>query len=43
MALTQYEITHMENRMLIDSEWPDSEYDEFSEEEAFEEDDIDEF
>ena len=44
MSLTQYQITHMENRMLIDSEWPDYEQDNtFSDEEAFEDDDIDEF
>ena len=42
MALTQYEITHMENRMLVDSEWPDCER-EFDEEEVFEDDEIDEF
>lgn len=27
MSLTQYEITHMENRMLVDSEWPDHDTD----------------
>ena len=43
MILTQYQITHMENRMLVDSEWPDREKDDFEEEEEFEDDDIDEF
>ena len=44
MILTQYQITHMENRMLVDSEWPECEpEDEFTDEEAFEDDDIDEF
>ena len=42
MILTQYEITHMENRMLVNSEWPDSE-DDFDEDEEFEDDEIDEF
>ena len=41
MILTQYQITHMENRMLVDSEWPDAE-DDFNEDEEFEDDDIDE-
>ena len=41
MILTQYQITHMENRMLVDSEWPDR--DDFDEDEEFEDDDIDEF
>ncbi len=39
--MSQYEVNHMENRMLVDSEWPDT--DDFSDEEEFEEDDIDEF
>ena len=42
MILTQYQITHMENRMLVDSEWPDRE-DDFDDDEEFEDDDIDEF
>ena len=42
MILTQYQITHMENRMLVDSEWSDSE-DDFDEDEEFEDDEIDEF
>lgn len=42
MILTQYHITHIENRMLVDSEWPDHE-DDFDEDEEFEDDDIDEF
>lgn len=25
--LTQYQITHIENRMLVNSEWPDDEED----------------
>ncbi len=48
--LTQYEITHMENRMLVDSEWDDyteyrepCEWDLFSDEDLFEEDLIDDF
>lgn len=51
--LTQYEITHMENRMVVDSEWDDyTEYKEPCEgdlfddedfEEDFEEDEIDDF
>ncbi len=42
MILTQYQITHMENRMLVDSEWPDREKEDFDDGEAFEDDDIDE-
>lgn len=43
MGLTQYEITHVENRMLVDSEWPyEPDICDFSDEEAFEDDDIDE-
>lgn len=41
MELTQYEVMTIENRMVVDSEWP--ECDEWSDEEVFEEDDIDEF
>lgn len=40
--LTQYEITHMENRMVMDELWPDPD-DEWDEEEEFEDDEIDEF
>lgn len=40
--LTQYEITHMENRMLVDEQWPDPDID-WNDEEVFEEDDIDEW
>ena len=39
MELTQYEVMTIENRMVVDSEWPE----EWSDEEVFEEDDIDEF
>ena len=41
--MTQYQITHMENKMLVDELWPDSEHDDdFDDEEVFEDDDIDE-
>ena len=43
MILTQYQITHMENRTLVDSEWPRTkDDDDFDEDEVFEDDDIDE-
>ena len=38
-GLTQYEVMHIENRMVVDSEWPEED----DEEEVFEDDDIDEF
>ena len=39
--LSQYEVNHMENRMLVNSQWPDSDAD-WDDEEVFEDDDIDE-
>ena len=43
-GLTQYQIDHQENIMLINSHWPDDDRDdEADDEEVFEEDDIDEF
>ena len=39
--MTQYEVNHMENILLLDTEWPDPE--EWDEEEVFEDDEIDEF
>lgn len=43
-GLTQYEVMNIENRMLVDSEWPEEhEDDEWKEEEVFEDDDVDEF
>ena len=42
--MTQYEIDHQENIMLIDSHWPDENCDdEWDEEEVFNDDEIDEF
>lgn len=38
--MTYWEINNIENRMVVDSEWPDDDCDE---EEVFEEDEIDEF
>ena len=43
-GLTQYQIDHQENIMLINSHWPDDDRDdERDDEEVFEDDDIDEF
>ena len=43
-GITQYQIDHQENIMLINSHWPDDDRDdEADDEEVFEEDDIDEF
>lgn len=43
-GLTQYEVMNIENRMIVDSEWPEEpEDDEWKEEEVFEDDDVDEF
>ena len=50
--MTQYEVNHMENRMVVDSQWPEDKYTEpcewdlFDDDElmeVFEEDEIDEF
>ena len=47
--MSQYEVNHMENRMLVDSEWPDDKYREpcewdlFDDDDLFEEDMIDDF
>lgn len=38
--MTYYEVNNIDNRMVIDSEWPE---DDIDEEEVFEEDEIDEF
>lgn len=38
--MTYWEINNIENRMVVDSEWPDDDWDD---EEEFEEDEIDEF
>ena len=38
--MTYYEVNNIDNRMVIDSEWPE---DDIEEEEVFEEDEIDEF
>ena len=38
--MTYWEINNIENRMVVDSEWPDDDWDE---EEEFEEDEIDEW
>lgn len=40
-GLTQYEVMNIENRMIVDSEWPED--DDCKEEEVFEDDDVDEF
>ena len=40
--LTQYDITHMGNRTVVDSEWPDYDRDDWCDWEV-EDDDIDEF
>ena len=47
-GITQYEIDHQENIMLIDSHWPDTDRyddrdDDWDDEEVFEDDDVDEF
>ena len=43
-GITQYEIDHQENIMLINSHWPDEDRDdEADDEEEFEDDEIDEF
>ncbi len=43
-GITQYEVDHQENIMLIDSHWFDRDCDEdWDDEEVFEDDDIDEF
>lgn len=39
--MTYYEVNNIDNRMVIDSEWPEDDIDE--EEEVFEEDEIDDF
>ena len=39
-TMTYWEINNIENRMVVDSEWPDDDWDE---EEEFEEDEIDDF
>ena len=48
--MSQYEVNHMENRMLVSSEWDDyreyrepCEWDLFDDEDLFEEDMIDDF
>ena len=42
--LTQYQVDHQENIMLIDSHWPDEDRDgDWDDEEVFEDDDIDEW
>ena len=45
--LTQYQVDHQENIMLIDSHWPDRDRDRYDDdwddEEVFEDDDIDEW
>lgn len=41
-GITQYEVDHQENIMLIDSHWPDTE-DDWDESEVFEDDDIDDW
>lgn len=38
--MTYYEVNNIDNRMVIDSEWPE---DDIDEEEVFEEDEIDDF
>lgn len=38
--MTYFEVNNIDNRMVIDSEWPE---DDIDEEEVFEEDEIDEF
>lgn len=40
-VITQYQVNHQENIMLIDSHWPDSDRDDddWDEEDVFEEDD----
>lgn len=40
--LTQYEITHMENRMLVDEQWPDPDID-WDDEEVFEDDELEDY
>ena len=43
-GITQYQIDHQENIMLINSHWPDEDRDdEYDDEEVFEDDDIDEW
>ena len=44
-GITQYEIDHQENIMLIDSHWPDMDRRDidWDDEEVFEDDDIDEW
>ena len=43
-GITQYQIDHQENIMLINSHWPDEDRDdEADDEEVFEDDDIDEW
>ncbi len=43
-SITQYQIDHQENIMLINSHWPDEDRDEdWDKEEEFEDDDIDDF
>ena len=39
--MTYYEVNNIDNRMVIDSEWPEDDIEE--EEEVFEEDEIDDF
>ena len=39
--MTWVEVMSVQNRMLVDSEWPDDDCDDFDEEEEFEDDDID--
>ena len=38
--MTYYEVNNIDNRMVIDSEWPE---DDIDEEDVFEEDEIDDF
>ena len=38
--MTYYEVYNIDNRMVIDSEWPE---DDIDEEDVFEEDEIDDF
>ena len=38
--MTYFEANNIENRMVVDSEWPDDDWDD---EEVFEEDEIDEW
>ena len=44
-GITQYEVDHQENLMLVDDHWPDSKREDadWDDEEVFEDDDIDEF